>query len=92
MDMVYGPSGLLAEVPGTEDAQPIYRLVDHLGTQVGTVGSNGLLTNPLDYTPFGQVFYGATSDPHMFTGLERAPESNLDHTQFRQYSLTQGHG
>ncbi|MEI9977636.1 MAG: hypothetical protein WDN23_01320 [Edaphobacter sp.] len=51
-DLIYGPTGLLAEVAGTETAQPVYRLLDHLGTQVGTVGSNGLLTNPLDYTPF----------------------------------------
>jgi hypothetical protein len=36
-DLVYGPNGLLAEVPGTENGEPAYRLLDHLGTQVGTV-------------------------------------------------------
>jgi RHS repeat-associated protein len=89
-DMVYGPNGLIAEVPGNETAQPSYRLLDYLGTLVGTVASNGILTNPLDYTPFGQVFSGSTNDPFKFTGLERDQESGLDHTQFRQYSSTMG--
>jgi RHS repeat-associated protein len=89
-DLIYGPSGLLAEVPGTENGQPEYRLLDHLGTQVGTVGNNGLLTNPLDYTPFGRVFYGATNDPYMFTGKERDTESGLDNFGARYYGSTMG--
>ncbi|MEO6910036.1 MAG: RHS repeat-associated core domain-containing protein [Edaphobacter sp.] len=89
-DLIYGPSGLLAEVPGTENAEPIYRLTDHLGTEVGTVGSNALFTNPLDHTPFGQAFSGSTNNFYKFTGLEHDSESNLDHAQFRQYSSTMG--
>lgn len=89
-DLIYGPSGLLAEVPGSENAQPAYRLLDHLGTAVGTVGSNGLLTNPLDYTPFGQVFSGSTNDPYQFTGKERDTESGLDYFGARYMSSGMG--
>jgi len=46
-----------------------------LGNEVGTLGSNGLLANPLDYTPFGQIFSGSTNDPYLFTGKERDAES-----------------
>ena len=89
-DLIYGPNGLLAEVAGNENAQPEYRLLDHLGTQVGTVDSSGLLTNPLDYTPFGQVFSGATNDPYMFTGKERDNESGLDYFGARYYGSSMG--
>ncbi len=89
-DLIYGPNGLLAEVPGSENAEPVYRLTDHLGSDIGTVGNNGILTNPLDYTPFGQIFSGTTSDAYTFTGLERDQETGLDHAEFRQYSSTVG--
>jgi RHS repeat-associated protein len=89
-DLIYGPNGLLAEVPGTENGVPTYPLVDHLGTEIGMASSNGLLTNPTDYTPFGQLSYGTTNDPYRFTGLERDDETGFDHAMFRQYSSTTG--
>lgn len=89
-DLIYGPSGLLAEVPGTESSSPTYRLTDHLGNSVGEVGDNGLLTNPMDYTPFGQVFSGSTSDPYLFTGKERDSESGLDYFGARYFGSTMG--
>jgi RHS repeat-associated protein len=89
-DLIYGPNGLLAEVAGNENAEPEYRLLDHLGTQVGTVGSNGLLINPLDYTPFGQAFSGSTNDPYMFTGKERDAESGSDYFGARYYASNMG--
>jgi RHS repeat-associated protein len=89
-DLIYGPTGLLAEVPGTENGQPIYRVQDHLGSTVGTLLADGSFVNPMDYKPYGQVLAGSTSDPYQFTGLERDQESGLDHTQFRQYSSTNG--
>jgi RHS repeat-associated protein len=89
-DLVYGPNGLLAEVPGTENGEPAYRLLDHLGTEVGTVGSNGILTNPLDYTPFGRIFSGSTNDPYLFTGKERDTESGLDYFGARYYASNMG--
>jgi hypothetical protein len=49
-DLIYGPTGMLAEVAGTQTATPAFRLLDHLGNEVGTLGGNGLLANPLDYT------------------------------------------
>ncbi|WP_158942887.1 RHS repeat-associated core domain-containing protein [Granulicella sp. S190] len=89
-DLIYGPNGMFAEVAGTETALPNYRLLDHLGNQVGTVGSTILLTNPLDYTPFGQVFAGSTNDPYMFTGKERDSESGLDYFGARYYASSMG--
>jgi RHS repeat-associated protein len=89
-DLIYGPNGMLAEVGGTETAAPAYRLLDHLGTEVGTVDSTGILTNPLDYTPFGQIFSGSTNDPYLFTGKERDAESGLDYFKYRYYESNMG--
>jgi RHS repeat-associated protein len=89
-DLIYGPTGLLAEVQGTENAEPIYRLTDHLGGSIGQVGNNGLLINPVEYTPFGQLMAGSTSDPFQYTAMERDQETGLDHATFRQYSSTMG--
>jgi RHS repeat-associated protein len=89
-DLIYGPNGMFAEVAGTETSLPNYRLLDHLGNQIGTVGSTILLTNPLDYTPFGQTFSGTTNDPYMFTGKERDAESGLDFFGARYYASTMG--
>ena len=89
-DLIYGPTGLLAEVPGTAAGQPSYRLTDNLGTDVGTLLANGTFVNAIDHTPFGQVISGTTNDPYFFTGLERDGESGLDHAQFRQYASTMG--
>jgi RHS repeat-associated protein len=89
-DMIYGPQGLMAEVAGSENADPQYRLTDQLGSAIGQVGSNGILANPIDYTPFGQLMAGSTGDPYQYTGFERDQETNLDHATFRQYSSAQG--
>ena len=78
-DLIYGPNGLIAEVAGSENAEPQYRAVDPLGSLVGTMTSNQLLTNPMGYTPFGQVFSGATNVPYFFTGKERDAKSGLDY-------------
>ena len=89
-DLIYGPTGLLAEVPGTQTGDTVYRVTDHLGTTVGDLPPDGRLVNPLDYRPFGGVFSGNTNDPYLFTGLERDQESGLDHTMFRQYASNSG--
>jgi RHS repeat-associated protein len=89
-DLIYGPNSLLAEVGGSETASPNYRIVDHLGNQVGTVGNTILLTNPMDYTPFGQVFEGSTNDPYMFTAKERDAESGNDYFGARYYASSMG--
>ena len=89
-DLIYGASGLLAEVPGTQNGAPVYRMTDHLGTQVGTLSSTGLLLSATDYAPFGQVFSGGSTDPYKFTGKERDAESGLDYFGARYYGSNMG--
>jgi RHS repeat-associated protein len=89
-DLIYGPNGLLAEVAGTQTAQPTYRLLDHLGTEVGQTDASAQLINPLDYRPFGGVFSGNTNDPYLFTGKERDAESGLDNFGARYFGSSMG--
>ena len=89
-DLIYGPTGLLAEVPGTQTGAPVYRVTDHLGTNVGSLLANGTFVNPVDYMPFGQVFTGNTNDPYMFTSKERDNESGLDYFGARYYGSSMG--
>ncbi len=89
-DLIYGPTGLVAEVGGQENADPRYRLVDHLGTLVGTTNSSTLLQNPLDYNPFGAIRTGSANDPFVFTGKERDAESGLDYFGARYYGSNMG--
>ena len=89
-DLIYGPTGLLAEVPGLSSGQPTYRVTDNLGTNVGSLLANGTFVDPIDHTPFGQVFTGNTSDPYFFTGKERDAESGMDFFGARYYSSNMG--
>jgi RHS repeat-associated protein len=89
-DLIYGPNGMLGEVAGTENADTAYRLLDNLGTEVGTVDSTLIMANPLDYAPFGRVISGSTNDPYLFTGKERDAESGLDFFGARYYASSMG--
>jgi len=89
-DLIYGVSGLLAEVPGTQAGTPVYRMVDHLGSVAGTLNSSGTLLSSLDYGPFGQIFAGGTADPYVFTGKERDTESGNDYFGARYYASSMG--
>ncbi len=89
-DLIYGVSGLLAEVPGTQAGTPVYRMVDNLGSVAGTLNSSGTLLSSLDYAPFGQIFAGGTADPYVFTGKERDAESGNDYFGARYYASTMG--
>jgi RHS repeat-associated protein len=89
-DLIYAPTGLLAEVPGTQAGSPVYRVTDHLGTNVGSLLANGTFVDPVDHTPFGQVITGNTSDPYLFTGKERDAESGLDYFGARYYGSNMG--
>jgi RHS repeat-associated protein len=89
-DLIYGPTGLLAEVPGTQTGAPVYRVTDNLGTNVGSLLSNGAFVNPVDHTPFGQILSGNTSDPYFLTGKERDAESGLDDFGARYYASMMG--
>jgi RHS repeat-associated protein len=88
-DLIYGANGLLAEVPGTVASGPSYRLLDHLGTEVGSVDASGVTTIN-DYAPFGQSFNGSDIDPYKFTGKERDSESGLDYFGARYYGSSMG--
>jgi RHS repeat-associated protein len=89
-DLIYGTSGLLAEVPGTQTGPPVYRMTDHLGTSVGTLDSNAVLLSSSDHAPFGQLFAGGSTDPYKFTGKERDTESGNDYFGARYYASSMG--
>ncbi|WP_083808423.1 phage head spike fiber domain-containing protein [Granulicella tundricola] len=89
-DLIYGPNGLLAEVPGTQNGAPVYHVTDQLGTTAGNLLADGTFVNPMDYRPFGGVFSGNTNDPYLFTGKERDAESGLDYFPARYYGSNMG--
>ncbi len=86
-DFINAGGQKIAVVAGTQTATPVYTLPDHLGTEVGSVDSNGTLKGALDYTPFGQMISGSSTDNFIFTSLEH-DASGLDHAGFRMYSST----
>lgn len=71
----------------------VYAMSDWLGTQRARADMTSTLCQTTTNQPFGdgqQVNGTCTPSYNSFTGLERAQESGLDHTQFRQYSSTVG--
>ncbi|MEO6804841.1 MAG: RHS repeat-associated core domain-containing protein [Edaphobacter sp.] len=88
-DMIYAGGQRIAEVAGTPAATPVYSVLDHIGSEVAAVASNGTAISALDYTPLGQLISGTNPDAFIFTGLERDGDG-LDHATFRQYSSTTG--
>jgi RHS repeat-associated protein len=87
-DYIYAGGQKIAVVAGNQTAVPMYTLPDHLGSEVASANSNDTAA-ALDYTPFGQVFSGSSTDKFIFTGLERDSDG-LDHAGFRQYSSATG--
>jgi RHS repeat-associated protein len=63
---------------------------DHLGSTRLVTLSNASISDSMDYLPFGEQIAGASATTHKFTGDERDSETNLDHTDFRQYSSALG--
>ncbi|MEO6804842.1 MAG: RHS repeat-associated core domain-containing protein [Edaphobacter sp.] len=88
-DMIYAGGHRIAEAAGTQTATPVYSVLDHIGSEVAAVDSNGTTISALDYTPLGQLLTGSNPDSFIFTGLER-DISGLDHATFRQYSSSTG--
>jgi RHS repeat-associated protein len=76
-------------VAGTQAAAATFTLSDQVGSEVATISSAGTVLSTLDYTPFGQLTSGTSSDGFIFTGLQR-DGSGLDHAMFRQYASTTG--
>jgi RHS repeat-associated protein len=65
---------------------------DWLGTERVRTGPNTTVVETCQGATFGDMQSCTNTDvsPLHFTGLERDPESNLDHTWFRQYSSSLG--
>ena len=63
---------------------------DHLGSTRLLTAMDQSLYDMYDYYPFGEAVQGGTGTTHKFTGDDRDPESNLDHTLFRKYSSSLG--
>jgi RHS repeat-associated protein len=63
---------------------------DHLGSTRLVTKLDKSISDSMDYLPFGEQIAGASGTSHKFTGDERDPETNLDHTDFRQYSSALG--
>lgn len=64
---------------------------DHLGSTRLLTGVNQSVVQSADYLPFGELLpSNSWYTDHFFTGDERDTETNLDHTQFRQYSSQLG--
>lgn len=89
-DFLYGPTGLLGEVAGTESANPTYRVGDQLDTLVQTTDDNGNVLGGVTIQPFGQILSNTTSDNFILTDHEQDPENSSVYTTFRQYSAAQG--
>jgi RHS repeat-associated protein len=71
--------GLLASIEGGTTK---YYLPDHLSTRMTM--ANGTATEQGHY-PFGESWYGSTSEKWKFTSYERDPESGNDYANFRSY-------
>ncbi|MBI2817163.1 MAG: hypothetical protein HYX72_09510 [Acidobacteria bacterium] len=70
-----------------------YYLSDRLGTARVITNATGTVVAESDYYPYGgeRVVTADTSgNTYKFTGHERDSETNLDHTEYRQYSSNTG--
>jgi RHS repeat-associated protein len=90
-DRIYGPGGALATVAGTQNAVPVYRLSDHLGSLGLSTTSNTTsgITGVASSLPFGEMTINSGGDNFPFTDHERDGENSTDATLFRHYAPTQ---
>jgi len=88
-EYIYSGSRLLATITGTSIT---YYHPDHLSNRAET-DANGNVVRTLANFPFGESWYGDTSEKWRFTSYERdsgVGETGLDYAQFRHYASTQG--
>lgn len=90
LDRIYGPTGVLATIAGTQAAVPSYRIGDHLGSLTHTMDNSGGITGAANVLPYGQLTTNTTGDNFLFTDHERDVESGTDATLFRHFSPAQG--
>lgn len=89
-DFIYGGNSLIAEVAGSQTAQPIYRVTDSIGSLQGDAPDTGPIANAVNYTPYGRLFSGSTADPVQFANFPWDSTTALWHAGYRQFSLQQG--
>ncbi len=89
-DRIYGPTGALATVPGTQTGAPVYRAVDHLGSLNYTLDASGNITGVSSALPYGELVVNSTADNFLFTDHERDSENGTDATLYRHYASTEG--
>jgi RHS repeat-associated protein len=82
-DYIYLAGKLVAEY---KSATTYFLHSDNLGSTRLLTALNKSVFDSMDYLPFGEQVAGGSGTSHKFTEDERDPESNLDHTLFRQYS------
>lgn len=68
-DLIWAGKSLIAEVPGSQSAAPVYRLLNHEGSLAATTDGSGSVTGTNLLTPYGQLMTSTTSDPYVYTGL-----------------------
>ena len=90
-DRIYGPTGALATVPGTQSGSPVYRVADHLGSLNYTLDASGNIIGASSALPYGQINGNTTGDnTFVFTDHERDSENQTDATRYRHYISRQG--
>lgn len=89
-DRIYGPTGALATVPGSQTGSPVYRVTDHLGSLGYTLDSSGNITGSSSVLPYGQATSNTSGDGFIFTDHERDNENGTDATLYRHYASSQG--
>jgi RHS repeat-associated protein len=84
---VYSGGQLLAQYSGSTT---YFAHEDHLGSARLLTKLDKTIFDSSDFLPFGEQIAGASGTSHKFTSDERDFETNLDHTDFRQYSSALG--
>ena len=54
-DLIWAGSNMVAEVPATQTALPVYRLLDHEGSLVATTDASGNVTGTNLMAPYGEL-------------------------------------
>jgi RHS repeat-associated protein len=90
-DLIYAGGQFVAEIGGTQNAVPNYRLSDQLGSLVMLTNNSGSAIGTYSYTPYGELLSSSgTGDAYMFSGLEWDSEINSYHAQYRQMMGVEG--
>ena len=88
-DLIWAGSSLIAEVPGSQSATPVYRLLDHEGSLAATANSAGGILATNLFTPYGQLMNSGAGDAYSWTGLFQDTEYSGDAAWYRNYSTRQ---